>query len=80
VKVYKSEEPESAGSMFLIVLEAMVYTVGAIFVLAGLYLFNRWYRGESVPFVNSFNSEVSQREFEMRPQQKMPVTPDEFRT
>jgi hypothetical protein len=81
VKVYNpSSQEESAGSMFLMVMEAMVYTVGAIFVAAGLYVAHRWYKGESVPFVNAFNSELTEREFEMRAQTRMPVTPDEFRT
>ncbi|KAJ1428075.1 hypothetical protein B484DRAFT_450036 [Ochromonadaceae sp. CCMP2298] len=80
VKLYRGSEEESAGSLFLIVLEAMVYTVGAIFFAAALYLLSRWYRGEAVPFVGSFNAELSESEFEMQAQQRMPVTPDSFRT
>jgi hypothetical protein len=48
-----------------------------------LYLLNRWYKGQSVPFMNVFNPDLNQqtnRDFEMRPHQKMPITPDEFRT
>lgn len=68
--------------MFLVVLEGMVYTVGAIFAAAALYLLNRWYKGQSVPFMNVFNPELNQsaREFDSRPHQRMPITPDEFRT
>ena len=80
VKVYKRADEESPGAMFLVVLEGMVYTVGAIFAAAALYLLNRWYNGQSVPFINGFNAEISASEFEMRPTQRMPITPDEFRT
>jgi hypothetical protein len=30
--------------------------------------------------MNAFSPELNQREFDMRPQQRMPITPDEFRT
>jgi hypothetical protein len=82
--VKKVNRQDSAGpaAMFLVVLEGMVYTVGAIFAAAALYLLNRWYKGQSVPFMNVFNPEenMSARDFEMRPTQRMPITPDEFRT
>lgn len=80
MRQYQSLEEESPGAMFLIVLEGMVYTVGAIFAAAALYLLHRWWNGQSVPFAGGFNSEMSAAEFEMRPTQRMPVTPDEFRT
>mmetsp|Transcript_24787 Transcript_24787/g.55020 ORF Transcript_24787/g.55020 Transcript_24787/m.55020 type:complete len:936 (+) Transcript_24787:158-2965(+) len=80
VKVYRPMEEEGAASMFLYTLEAMVYAVGAIFLAASLYLLSRWYHGESVPFLNAFNRELNEREFEMRTPQRMPVTPDSFRT
>jgi ABC-type branched-subunit amino acid transport system permease subunit len=80
VRHFKEPEEESAGSMFLVVLEGMVYTVGAIFGAAALYLLHRWWNGQSVPFVGGFDSALSEAEFEMRPTQRMPVTPDEFRT
>jgi hypothetical protein len=82
VKVYNRQETAGPAAMFLVVLEGMVYTVGAIFAAAALYLLNRWYKGQSVPFMNVFNPDVNQnsRDFEMRPHQKMPITPDEFRT
>jgi hypothetical protein len=82
VKVFNRQDTAGPAAMFLVVLEGMVYTVGAIFAAAALYLLNRWYKGQSVPFMNAFNPEtaVSSREFEMRPHQRMPITPDEFRT
>jgi hypothetical protein len=80
VKLFHKQEQVGPAAMFLVVLEGMVYTVGAIFAAAALYLLNRWYKGQSVPFMNVFNPELSAREFEMRPQQRMPITPDEFRT
>ena len=64
----------------MVVLEGMVYAVSAIFAAGALYLLHRWYNGQSVPFVQGFNSELSVAEFEMRATQKMPITPDEFRT
>jgi hypothetical protein len=69
--------------MFLVVLEGMVYTVGAIFAAAALYLAMRWYRGAPLPFVNAFNSDspsTLERDFEMAPSKKMPITPDVIRT
>lgn len=80
VKVFHRKETAGPAAMFLVVLEGMVYTVGAIFLAAALYLLNRWYKGQSVPFMSVFNPELSAREFEMRPHQRMPITPDEFRT
>jgi len=81
VKVYKREEGGSPAAMFLVVLEGMVYTVGAIFAAAALYLLNRWYKGQSVPFMQAFTPELNPtRELEMKPSQRMPITPDEFRT
>eukprot|EP01040_Poterioochromonas_malhamensis_P000591 gene591-631_t len=81
VKVFNRQESGGPGPMFLVVLEGMVYTVGAIFAAAALYMLNRWYKGQSVPFMNVFNPDLNNtREFEMRPNQRMPITPDEFRT
>lgn len=82
VKVFNRQDTAGPAAMFLVVLEGMVYTVGAIFAAAALYLLNRWYKGQSVPFMNAFNPETAatSREFEMRPHQRMPITPDEFRT
>lgn len=80
VRTYKTKQSETPAQMFLVVLEGMVYTVGAIFAAAALYLIHRWYNGQSVPFVGGFNSEISAAEFEMRPTQRMAITPDEFRT
>ncbi len=81
MKVFHRQESAGPAAMFLVVLEGMVYTVGAIFAAAALYLLNRWYKGQSVPFMNVFNPDVNNmREFEMRPTQRMPITPDEFRT
>ena len=80
VKKYTRVNDDSPGAMFLTVLEGMVYAVGAIFAAAALYLLHRWYKGQSVPFVQGFNAELSVAEFEMRPTQRMAITPDEFRT
>lgn len=74
---------DSAGpaAMFLIVLEGMVYTVGAIFAAAALYLGMRWYKGQSVPFMSAFNPEATSfSDLELQPSKRMPITPDVIRT
>ena len=38
VKVFKKPDNSGPGWMFLVVLEGMVYTVGAIFAAVALYL------------------------------------------
>lgn len=81
VKVFNREDSAGTGAMFLVVLEGMVYTVGAIFAAAGLYLLNRWYKGQSVPFMNVFNPDLNvQHDFELAPTKRMPITPDVIRT
>ena len=91
-KIKRARPPvESAGpaAMFLTVLEGMVYTIGSIFAAIGCYLVYRWYQGYSLPFMNVFspenmaptrNTSMSQREFDMAPTKKMPITPDVIRT
>lgn len=67
--------------MFLVVLEGMVYTVGALFAAIALYILNRWYKGQSVPFMSVFNPDLNQeRNFELAPTKRMPITPDVIRT
>lgn len=82
MKVFNRGETSGTGEMFLIILEGMVYTVGAVFAAAALYLLNRWYKGQPLPFMNVFNPDanITTRDFELRPHQRMPITPDEFRT
>jgi hypothetical protein len=83
VKVYTRADSTGPAAMFLVVLEGMVYTVGAIFAAIALYLGLRWYRGASIPFVKAFNPETSAPsdvELSRRPSKKMPITPDAFRT
>jgi len=79
VKVFNKSESVGPAAMFLVVLEGMVYTVGAIFAAAALYLGMRWYKGQSVPFLNAFNPEHSQ-DLELAPTKRMPITPDVIRT
>eukprot|EP01006_Ploeotia_vitrea_P031669 TRINITY_DN63986_c0_g1_i1.p1 TRINITY_DN63986_c0_g1~~TRINITY_DN63986_c0_g1_i1.p1 ORF type:complete len:941 (+),score=55.61 TRINITY_DN63986_c0_g1_i1:73-2895(+) len=91
-KIKRTRPPvESAGpaAMFLTVLEGMVYTIGSIFAAIGCYLVYRWYQGYSLPFMNVFspenmspsrNTSMSQREFDMAPTKRMPITPDVIRT
>jgi len=80
VKVFNKTDSAGPAAMFLVVLEGMVYTVGAIFAAAALYLATRWYNNQSIPFLSAFNPEISAREFEMAPNKRMPITPDDFRT
>mmetsp|Transcript_19026 Transcript_19026/g.19155 ORF Transcript_19026/g.19155 Transcript_19026/m.19155 type:complete len:925 (-) Transcript_19026:246-3020(-) len=81
-KVKKPFVSEGAGpaAMFLTVLEGMVYTIGAIFASAALYLGMRWYQGHSVPFLHVFNPENAANDLEMQPARRMPITPDVIRT
>merc|ERR1712000_649693 len=58
VKVVHTESA-GAAAVFLTMLEGMVYTVGAIFAAAALYLLSRWYKGQSIPFMQVFNPESS---------------------
>ena len=61
VKVFNRDDSVGPAAMFLVVLEGMVYTVGAIFAAAVLYLLNRWYKGQSVPFMNVWNPDLNQQ-------------------
>lgn len=81
-KVKKRIDDEGAGpaAMFLTVLEGMVYTIGAIFAAAALYLGMRWYQGYSVPFLNVFNPDSGYSDLELAPTKRMPITPDVIRT
>lgn len=76
----KKDEGEGPAAMFLVVLEGMVYTVGAIFAAVALYLLNRWYKGQSIPFLPEFDPESSSKQFELAPTRRMPLTPDVIRT
>ena len=61
VKRVPRTDTVGAAAMFLVVLEGMVYTVGAIFAAAALYLGMRYYNGQSLPCMNVFDSEISAR-------------------
>jgi len=81
VKVFNKTDSAGPAAMFLVVLEGMVYTVGAIFAAAALYLGMRWYKGQSVPFMNVFNPEsIVHQDLELVPTKRMPITPDVIRT
>jgi hypothetical protein len=83
VKTTTKTEGAGPAAMFLVVLEGMVYTIGAIFAAIALYLGMRWYRGASLPFMNAFNPEVqtnSEVALNRMQAKKMPITPDAFRT
>jgi len=82
VKVFNKSDNAGPAAMFLVVLEGMVYTVGAIFAAAALYLGMRWYKGQSVPFMNVFNpdAQIHHQDLELMPSKRMPITPDVIRT
>jgi hypothetical protein len=83
VKTNTPKDSAGPAAMFLVVLEGMVYTIGAIFAAIALYLGMRWYRGASLPFMNAFNPEaVANQEMQLNrmTSKKMPITPDAFRT
>ena len=76
-----SSETAGAAAVFLTMLEGMVYTVGAIFAVIGLYLVIRWHNGQSIPFMNAFNPDATtMADLEMQPSRRMPITPDVIRT
>lgn len=80
VKAYGDDEEEEVESIFLLILEGMMYTVGSIFFAIAAFFLYRCYKGESMVSLSGEESELSAKEFEMRPTQKMSITPDEFRT
>jgi len=81
VKVHNKPDATGPAAMFLVILEGMVYTVGAIFAAAALYLGVRWYNNQSIPFLPEFDPEISSaKDFEMAPTKRMPITPDVIRT
>lgn len=82
IKTNIKTDTAGPAAMFLVVLEGMVYTVGAIFAAAALYIGVRFYKGQSVPFMNVFNPDMmhSQSDLEMSKFKKMPITPDVIRT
>ena len=81
VKVFHRTDSAGPAAMFLVVLEGMVYTVGAIFAAAALYLGVRWYNNQSIPFLPEFDAEISaKKDFELAPTKKMPITPNYIRT
>ena len=80
-KSTSSAEQAGAAAVFLTMLEGMVYTVGAIFAMFGIYVVMRWNNGQSIPFMNAFSPEaVSMADLEMQPSRRMPITPDVVRT
>jgi hypothetical protein len=83
VKVFNKADSAGTAAMFLVVLEGLVYTVGAIFAAIALYLVSRWYRGAPLPFMNAFNPESAMEtevELHRTPSKRMPITPEVFRT
>lgn len=80
VKVYHRDDSGGSAAMFLVILEGIVYTIGAVFAAAALYLLNRWYKGQSMPFMSAFDPEMNQKNFELAPMKRVPLTPDVIRT
>jgi len=84
VKGFTEETEAGPAAMFLVVLEGMVYTVGAIFGAAALYLGFRWYHGQALPFAHVLNPDslqaMSAQDLELSKMKKMPITPDLTRT
>ena len=78
MKALGDDEEEEVESIFLLILEGMLYTVGSIFFAIAAFFMYRCYKGESLSL--SAETELSAKEFEMRPTQKMSITPDEVRT
>ena len=62
VKTFTKTDETTTSAMFLVVLEGMVYTVGALFGAAALYLASRLFHGQSLPFMNVFNPDSAVHE------------------
>jgi hypothetical protein len=84
VRVTKRDSSMSAAVMFLTVLEALVYSVGGIFAMFGLYSAFRYYNGQSIPFLNAFNNAFNPDgqgvDLENSSMRRMAITPDVIRT
>ena len=80
VRKRNTSDDFGTGGMVLTILEGMVYTLGAIFAAAALYLGMRWYQGYRVPFLSVFDPESASNEMEMGQTRRMPITPDVIRT
>jgi hypothetical protein len=83
VKVFNKADSTGPAAMFLVVLEGLVYTVGAIFAAIALYFLARWYRGAPLPFLNAFDPQsIMNAEVELNktPSKRIPITPSVYRT
>ena len=79
VRSTSGSSPATPAGMFITVLEGMVYTLGALFAAAGLYIGLRWYNGQPLPFADAFNPDA-RSDIEGEPLMRMPITPDVIRT
>jgi hypothetical protein len=80
VRTIQRATTTSSGNVFLTVLEGTVYTIGALFSIVGVYLLLRWYNGQPLPFVETFDPESAGNDVEATPLMRMDITPDVIRT
>ena len=65
--------------IFIVILEGVVFIIGALFGAAGLYIGLRWYSGQPLPFADAFHPDA-RSDIEGEPLMRMPITPDVIRT
>lgn len=80
VKRFSEYDGATTENMFLLVLEAMAYTVAALFITVCLFVAARYYFGYKSPCISAFEYELSERDLELAPTRKMQITPDVVRT
>jgi hypothetical protein len=73
---------DGPGAIFITVMEGTVYTIGIILFSLSVFIFVRWYKGYSIPFLDIFdaNSRLHGSTSSMREMEMGPITPDVTRT
>jgi hypothetical protein len=73
---------DGPGAIFITVMEGTVYTIGIILFSLSVFVFVRWYKGYSIPFLDVFdaNSRLHHSSGTMREMEMGPITPDVTRT
>ena len=79
-RIASANQEEDEVSMFLLVLEGMVYAIGGAFVVLGGYIAYKMSTGNVSTVYQALALELTPEELEMVPSQRMAITPDVMRT
>merc|ERR1711965_116686 len=79
-RIASSNDEEDEVSMFLLVLEGIVYAIGGAFVVLGGYIAYKMSTGNASTVYQALALELTEEELEMVPTQRMAITPDVMRT